>query len=262
MASQMFLKIASDYRIEGREILVEALARKIPIVTVSNHTATIDDPVLHSEFTPYLSRDMTRWGLCTEEICFEKSKLLASVFGLCQTLPIRRGGGIGQDALKDFAYKLQSQSGWVHIYPTGKICQKSAKLPHLGHVSGCHTSLVKWGVGKIVATAVETPLVIPYVHIGMEDVMPQDVHTNKILSPIPRMGKKIRVRVGAPIDMRDLLVEYADGAGKIDAIDWNAAPTPSQAKLYSKITARIEDRLMKMKAELLEDYLTKGKKHE
>ncbi len=45
---------------------------------------------------------------------------------------------------------------------------------------------IRKGIGRLVASCKETPLVVPFVHSGMEDVMPR----GKV---IPSVGKKVGV---------------------------------------------------------------------
>ena len=45
---------------------------------------------------------------------------------------------------------------------------------------------IRKGVGRLVASCEQPPLVVPFVHSGMEDVMPR----GKML---PAMGKEVRI---------------------------------------------------------------------
>ena len=49
---------------------------------------------------------------------------------------------------------------------------------------------VRKGVGKLVASCDQPPLVVPFVHSGMEQVMPRG-------KALPNVGKKVRRGVGA-----------------------------------------------------------------
>ena len=88
------------------------------IITVSNHTSTIDDPVLFGLLLPWdlkLRPTKIRWTLCSQEICF-KNPGIAAVFGAGKVLPIRRQGGIDQPLLLEFARKI-AVGDWVHVFP-------------------------------------------------------------------------------------------------------------------------------------------------
>ena len=56
----------------------------LALVTVSNHSSTIDDPAIFGAMLPALSSfnpDEMRWSLCSQEICF-KNMFSAAFFGV------------------------------------------------------------------------------------------------------------------------------------------------------------------------------------
>lgn len=58
---------------------------------------------------------------------------------------------------------------------------------------------LKWGVGKMIAHAPVTPIVIPLFHTGMAELIPINPFTRKILRAVPGMGNTVTARVGAEI---------------------------------------------------------------
>ncbi|KAH3734014.1 hypothetical protein DPMN_040453 [Dreissena polymorpha] len=72
----------------------------------------------------------------------------------------------------DFCAERLSVGEWVHIFPEGKINMEHKYLR------------LKWGVGRLVADSAVSPLVLPYWHVGMDDIWP-----NKA-PDYPRTGKE------------------------------------------------------------------------
>uniref|UniRef100_A0A0A8YVG9 Tafazzin family protein n=1 Tax=Arundo donax TaxID=35708 RepID=A0A0A8YVG9_ARUDO len=76
------------------------------------------------------------------------------------------------------------------------------------------------------------PVVIPFVHTGMQDIMP-------VGKRIPRAGKRVIVVVGDPINFDDLIIDNSNDTQHI-----------SRGILYDKATERIGQRLQELKAEV------------
>ena len=135
----------------------------------------------------------------------------------------------------------------------------------------------------MIAHAPVTPVVIPFFHTGMANVVPINPFTRKILHAVPRSGQKVTARAGAAISFDDLLEEHeklhgrlrklalpasGDGGGRGggggagsavtvlpngregDAI-WRSSREERQ--LYSRITRRVEEALLELEAEAKRD---------
>lgn len=126
-----------------------------------------------------------RWTLCASDRCFHRS-LLVPFFRAAKVLPVERGAGMFQPGLAAAEERLRA-GDWVHIFPEGTRTRDGRLQP------------VRKGVGRLVAACGHAaPLVVPFVHSGMQDVLPKG-------SLMPRCGRDVRVLVGEPIDVSDLL---------------------------------------------------------
>lgn len=143
---------------------------------------------------------------------------------------------------------------------------------------------LKWGVGKMIAHAPVTPVVIPFFHTGMANVVPINPFTRKIMHVVPRTGETVTARAGAAIAFDDLLEEYEKSHGPLRKL---ALPAPGDSgglgggggggssavtvlptgpegdaiwrssreerQLYSKIARRVEEALLELEAEARRD---------
>lgn len=110
--------------------------------------------------------------MCANDRCF-KYRALSPFFRAGKVLPVQRGGGMHQPGMQ--AAELALQRGeWVHIFPEGT---RTSNPQQLGPV--------RKGVGRLVACSEVPPVVLPFVHAGMETVMPRG-------SVLPAVGKKVR----------------------------------------------------------------------
>lgn len=193
------------------------------LVTVSNHTSTVDDPFVFSALLPLsffaseAQHKQNRWSLCAREICF-RNFLLEQFFRNGKVIPIDRGLGLNQKAMHVAA--AQAASGkWVHIFPEGKVI-------YGGKLGPC-----KWGVGKLVCDCYnksnQSPVVLPFFHSNMGSVMPKG-------AIIPRAGHKVHVTVGLPLDVSDLTPSCA------------AQSEREQHQAWRGITARIAAALLEL----------------
>lgn len=122
--------------------------------------------------------------------------------------------------------------------------------------AGCNLGPLKWGVGKLVASCPRAPIVIPIYHWGLNDMMPLDENNNnKHLTPC--FGKHVRVEVGDPVKLDDIMSEYlADVArvqkqgvsaceldGARSLAEWQDA---RKHRLYAALTDRIQQAMLEL----------------
>ena len=182
--------------------------------------------------------------------------------------------------LLDFARHL-AFGEWIHIFPEAGIWQHAD-----GRLGGRDDSgwkgKLKWGIGKLIAHAPCTPVIIPFFHMGMEHILPQDPVTRKTISFIPKLFSNVTVRFGEAIEVDDLIQEFEQKHGPLPRYTASAAkdsfhealrshqshrshshPIPEsevecvkwwksdmeQQLLYHKITLRIESAISKLAQE-------------
>ncbi|RHZ64080.1 hypothetical protein Glove_326g152 [Diversispora epigaea] len=198
--SKLFLKFCSSTIIYGKEPFLEVLMdpkRIRPILTVSNHLSTVDDPLIWGSIPLRnllkLELDRMRWTLGAQEICFT-SPPLALFFTLGQVIPTVRGAGIYQPAM-NFAIDRLNEGKWVHVFPEGKVNQTMDLLR------------LKWGVGRLMMESINLPIVIPLWHKGLDKIMPEKTENRK-KQWIPILGKNVVIIYGSPIDFKDILIDY------------------------------------------------------
>ncbi|VVA10122.1 PREDICTED: tafazzin [Prunus dulcis] len=191
--------------------LVRSRPPGVPLVTVSNHMSTMDDPLLWGfKGFPITDAKLSRWALAAEDICF-KSSMLSYFFRLGKCIPIIRGGGIYQEHMNEALERL-SEGEWLHTFPEGKVSQEDAPIRRL-----------KWGTASLIARAPVTPIVLPIVHTGFEQlfevlendvnkqrhscgrtlsiyVMPENFYRGK-RPPFPLWNKNIKIIVGEPMEL-------------------------------------------------------------
>ncbi|CAI5462358.1 unnamed protein product [Closterium sp. Yama58-4] len=145
--------------------LTDAIAHRppgTPLLTVANHVAAMDDPLVMAAVVPpslMLARPAAlRWTLCASDRCFS-SPLLSAFFTSLRALPVERGGGLKQPGMVAAAQRL-SEGGWVHIFPEGTRSLDGGRT--LGPM--------RRGVAWLAAQCLVPPLIIPVVHVGMHRV--------------------------------------------------------------------------------------------
>ncbi|XP_010266318.1 PREDICTED: N-acylphosphatidylethanolamine synthase isoform X4 [Nelumbo nucifera] len=114
--------------------LVHSRPPGVPLITVSNHMSTLDDPLMwgFKEF-PSADAKLARWVLAAEDICF-KNVVLTYFFRLGKCIPIRRGAGIYQEHMNEALDRL-SDGAWVMPEksffgrrPPFPLCNKDIKI--------------------------------------------------------------------------------------------------------------------------------------
>jgi monolysocardiolipin acyltransferase len=220
----VFMNGLNRVQVYGLEKLHSALLERPkgkPLLTVSNHVASMDDPlVIASLLPPHVLLDARnlRWTLCATDRCF-KNPVTSAFFRSVKVLPVSRGDGIYQEGM-DTALSKLNNGGWVHIFPEGSRSRDGGKT-----MGSC-----KRGVARFVLDGDSMPIVIPFVHTGMQEIMP-------IGASIPRIGKMVTVIVGDPIKFDDI-------------INMEKGPVVPRKKLYDAVAARIGDRLHELKAQV------------
>lgn len=194
--SKLWLTALNRTTCAGCDRLYEAVANRPagqPLLTVSNHASTLDDPTLFCAMLPLRffatepAHGRVRWTLCATEIC-HANKLLSHFFRAGKTLPISRGAGLEQPVLRLVEEQLR-HGAWVHVFPEGKVRQDGLMNP------------LKTGFAQLLCGASDAsppPLVVPFHHRGMSEAMR--------VKSWPRVNKHVDIVVGAPIDMTDLLL--------------------------------------------------------
>ncbi|XP_065854096.1 uncharacterized protein [Euphorbia lathyris] len=220
----VFMNGLNRVQVYGLEKLHDTLLhrpRNKPLLTVSNHVASVDDPFVIASLLPpnvLLDAQNLRWTLCATDRCF-RNPVTSAFFRSVKVLPVARGDGIYQKGM-DMALAKLNNGGWVHIFPEGSRSRDGGKTMRSS----------KRGVGRLILDADTLPVVIPFVHTGMQEIMP-------IGAKFPRIGKTVTVLVGDPIHFEDLV--NAEGTEKI-----------SRGKLYDAVASRIGSQLLELKVQV------------
>ncbi|XWS57502.1 hypothetical protein CRYUN_Cryun09bG0179600 [Craigia yunnanensis] len=220
----VFMNGLNHVQVYGLEKLHDALLNRPknkPLITVSNHVASVDDPFVIASLLPprvLLDAQNLRWTLCASDRCFS-NPVTSAFFRSVKVFPVSRGDGIYQKGM-DMAISKLNTGGWVHIFPEGSRSRDGGKT----------VGSSKRGVGRLVLDADNAPIVLPFVHTGMQDVMP-------IGANFPRIGKTVTVLIGDPVHFDDLLnVEETTDA--------------SRGKLYDAVASRIGHQLQNLKVQV------------
>ncbi|KAL5566372.1 hypothetical protein UlMin_029536 [Ulmus minor] len=220
----VFMHGLNRIQVVGIEKLHEALLHRPkdkPLITVSNHVASVDDPLVIAALLPpsvLLDAQNLRWTLCATDRCF-KNPVTSAFFQSVKVLPVSRGDGLYQKGM-DMAISKLNRGGWVHIFPEGSRSRDGGKT----------MGSPKRGVGRLILDADNVPMVIPFVHTGMQEIMP-------IGANLPRIGKTVTVLIGDPIQFDDLL-------------NTEVAKSESPGKLYDAVASRIGHQLQELKVQV------------
>ncbi|KAL1288713.1 hypothetical protein AAHE18_20G004000 [Arachis hypogaea] len=199
--------------------LVRSRTPGVPLITVSNHMSTLDDPAMWGfRGFPIFNTKLARWVLTAEDICFK-------------------------NAVHSYIFR-------VHTFPEGKVYQDDAPIRRL-----------KWGTASLIVRAPKTPIILPIVHHGFQEVMPENYMFGR-RPPVPLCNKKIDIIIGDPVQfdlpaMRQTAISESRNA-KFPTSGWPSTPDgldeAAQKCLYSAISEQIRaamDRLRSFRKKIL-----------
>ncbi|KAM3390187.1 hypothetical protein ACQJBY_012019 [Aegilops geniculata] len=227
--------------------LVSSRPPGTPLLTVSNHMSTIDDPFMWGfKGFPITDSKLARWVLTAEDICF-RNVFMSYMFRLGKCVPVTRGAGIYQDHMNE-ALEVLSTGDWLHSFPEGKVAQDHQPIRRL-----------KWGTASLIVRAPVTPIVLPIVHTGFEKVMPEKSFFGR-RPPLPLCGKEIQIIVGEPVDF-DLpgLKQVAAMIPQDTSFERKGWPTitpegldeAAQRWLYQKMSDKIQSAMESLRKTIL-----------
>ena len=225
--SKFWTHCLNTTHIYNGDALVKSMERPegVPLITVCNHTSCLDDPLVWGatlNWRHLITHCMhyMRWTLAASDVCYNKS-WHARFFSCGRGVPVVRGDGVYQIG-QDFVLEQLNKAGWAHTFPEGGINMTN------------EFKRLKWGVGRLVADANVTPSVLPFWHVGMEEILPN------YRPYIPRIGKTVTIVMGEPMDFSGLVSQMK-----------SAQMAPREIR--KAITDKIQDEFfqLKMKAERL-----------
>jgi len=195
MGAKLILRGMNTTIVHGQENLNAVWYREPgrPLLSVINHNSCFDDPgIWGAVLSPMQLFDSIkmRWGAAASEVLFSNMPL-STFYSLGKVVPIVRGWGVYQPAM-EFLLERLNGGGWVNIFPEARV-----------NVDGRHIRY-KWGVGRLLWDCSKSPLILPVVHMGMSNVLPNPGVGEK-QSAIVRPGNLVTVNIGHPIDLSKLL---------------------------------------------------------
>ncbi|KAF7829095.1 N-acylphosphatidylethanolamine synthase isoform X1 [Senna tora] len=224
--------------------LVRSRPPGVPLITVSNHMSTLDDPLMWGfKGFPTFDAHCGRWVLAAEDICF-RNALYSYIFRLGKCIPITRGGGIYQEPMNEALERL-NEGAWLHTFPEGKVSQEDAPIRRL-----------KWGTASLIVRAPLTPIVLPIVHHGFQEVMPEKYMFGR-RPPLPLCNKRINIVIGEPMEfdlpkMRQMAISQSRNES-FHSIGWpsispDGLDEAAQRCLYSSISEQIRTALERLRS--------------
>lgn len=180
------LRLGYRLRIEGKE----HLPASGPVILAANHRSFLD-----SIFIPLVVRRRVTFVAKAEYFDDPKS---AWFFRAVGQIPIRREGGSASERALDSAMDVLRSGGVFGIYPEGTRTRDG--LMHRGHT----------GVARL-ALRSGAPIV-PVGLIGTDAIQPVD-------SKLPRLGKRVTIRFGEPLDLEHYAGRHDDHLALRDIAD-------------------------------------------
>ncbi|XP_022099784.1 tafazzin-like isoform X2 [Acanthaster planci] len=217
--SRIYLNWANHFQGHNLDILYNAVEKRPPerpLITVGNHISCFDPMLWGTLKMKGLGHPhKTRWCPIASDITCTK-KWHVYFFSLGQGIPVVRGDGVYQHPMDVCIDKLH-KGHWVHFFPEGKVNMNKEFMR------------LKWGVGRAIAESRVLPLVIPFWHLGMDEVLANHQPY------IPKFGKKITMLIGKPLDFREAL-QHLREEGK------------SPLEIRKKLTDIIQEEFVVLKA--------------
>ena len=184
--SKFVMTSMNTLEVEGMERFKQLCQdRSRGLLTYSNHVSLFDDPLLVANFSLPRYEDI-RWT-ATDALNFFGSRPMAWLFTIGKGVPIVRGAGIQQAGFRFLRDRL-AEGAWVQIFPEGGRTRDPQALMR---------DSFKAGIGRLMAEA--RPLVLPWYHHGMHEVLP-------VGAKLPRRGHTVRVVFGEPLDCDEAYV--------------------------------------------------------
>jgi len=184
---RLLMRRLNSLEVHGLAHIEAARASDRPLITFSNHVSLFDDPWLPGAVVegPWES---LRW-CATDDVNFFSHPLTRRFFSAGKGVPVVRGAGLDQPGMHFLEERLR-HGDWVHVFPEGG----RSRDPH-----ALRTPL-KTGMAHLVRAT--RPLLVPYHHWGMENVLP-------IGARLPRVGQRVVLRFGPVTDSRDGLADQS-----------------------------------------------------
>lgn len=244
------------------------------LLTISNHCSILDDPGLWCGSIPMkqLTLDKIRNIIMVEESYNYFGKVSSSILHGLNCLPIKRGDIRGLESPQLFQlYKrlngmvhyidddTEQKKEWCHIMIEGRILQPwRYELPHGNSLP--QLGKFRLGAAKLIATSPPSNLIVlPIYHYGMHKIFPETPpkdeyktdasgrisatrRSGKTKFQLPKVGNRIDIYVGEPIDFRDLVPKY----GYLFKI-------PTSKSLLNDINSRLKDAMLDLEAKASRD---------
>lgn len=244
-SGRAWLTLANTFEAHGVEHFLRALEERpqgSPLLTVSNHVAALDDPLLPSTLVPLdrlLTAGRMRWTLCAEENCF-RTAFTQCFFAAGKVVPVRRGEGADQAGMREMRDRLR-EGEWVHIFPEGTRSRDGGATLRRAKRG------VGWLAGEAAKGAAADPVIVPFVHDGMQNIQPR--------GKAPRTGQTVRVLVGEPVEIGDLLAACRAQRGVASATalasaQMDGSSAVADAALHDAIARRCDRALRVLHARL------------
>ncbi|KAI5082904.1 hypothetical protein GOP47_0002647 [Adiantum capillus-veneris] len=238
-----FLNTSHVYNLDTLNRLVHSRPPGTPLITVSNHMTTLDDPLMWGMKGFSADAKLARWTLAADDICFT-NPILSYFFRLGKCIPITRGAGIYQPHMYEALERL-NEGDWLHTFPEGKISQENGPIRRL-----------KWGVASLIERALVPPIVLPICHSGFEKVMPENYLFGR-RPLLPLWSKNISIVVGEPIqfDLRSLRQTAEEAVRRVYSTQHDESPPLPELPCKSALGGLPEDRVVQWLYSHMSDHI-------